>query len=97
MKKINICGIEYEIIETEQNFIGNAFHFGEIDNRTCEIKINKEISNKIKKMVLCHEILYGMLDQIGYDELSNDERFVQCLASAINQSFEPKIQESEET
>lgn len=89
--KVNICGIPHTVIECKDNFDATA-HFGQIDFRTCEILVNKDLSNEHKKETLCHEMIHGILFHLGYSNLSQDEKFVQALGNAIYQSFEVKIE-----
>lgn len=86
MMTINICGIEHKIIECEDNFDVDI-HFGMIDYKKAEIRVNKDASEAIKIATICHEVLHGMLVHIGRDDLSNDEQFVTALGNTINQSF----------
>lgn len=87
--KINICGINHTVVECEDKFDIDC-HFGQIDYKKCEIRINKDTTKDIKDEVLCHEIVHGMLVHLGYGNLSNDEQFVQALGNAIHQSFNVK-------
>ena len=89
--KIKICGVPHKIVECEDKFDTDC-HFGQIDYKACEIRINKDISDESKKEALCHEVLHGMLVHLGYTELSQDEQFVQGLGNAIYQSFEAKAE-----
>lgn len=86
---VNICGIPHEVIEHDDNFDIDA-HFGMIDFKKCEIRINKGMSEECKKETICHEIVHGILVHLGYHEQSNDEQFVQALGNAIYQTFEIK-------
>lgn len=92
--RINICGIPHAVIECEDNFDIDV-HFGQIDFKKCEIKINKNMTEENKKEALCHEIVHGMLLHLGYNDYTNDEQFVQALGNAISQSFNVKIYANE--
>lgn len=87
--KVNICGIPHKVVECEDKFDVDA-HFGQIDYKTCEIRINKDMTESSKKETICHEMVHGMLIHLGYNEQSQDEQFVQALANAIYQGFEIK-------
>ena len=87
--KVNICGIEHNVIECEDNFDIET-HMGQIDYGNCTIKINKNIPDQLKVATLCHEILHGMLVHIGREDLSSDEQLVTALGNAINGSFKIK-------
>ena len=89
MIKVNICGLEHTV-----RYYDDAFnvddHWGMIDYAKCEIRINKNMNLAAQEETLCHEIVHGILVHIGYDELSQDEQFVQALGNAIFQSFTVK-------
>lgn len=87
--KVNICGIEHTVIECEDNF-DTETHMGVIDYAHAVIRINKDMSDQLKKATICHEILHGMLVHIGREDLSEDEQLVTALGNAINNSFEVK-------
>ena len=89
--KVNICGIPHKVVECEDRFDVDA-HFGQIDYKACEIRINKDMTEASKKETLCHEMVHGMLTHLGYTNYSNDEVFVQSLANAIYQGFEIKTE-----
>lgn len=65
-------------------------HFGQIDYKSCEIRINKDMKEEAKKEAICHEIMHGILVHLGYNEHSQNEQFVQALANAICQGFDIK-------
>ena len=48
----------------------------------------------MQRQSLCHEMLHGMLVMLGYNDLTQDEIFVQSLSMAINQSF--RIREADD-
>lgn len=89
-KKVNILGIEHEIIEKE-NIFDNDLHMGQINYGECKIIINKDMSEQLKQATICHEVLHGILVHIGRDNLAVDEQFVTALGTAINQSFEIRL------
>ena len=94
--QVNICGISHTVEEKEDIFNANELHFGQIDFKKCEIYLSKESTSEVKKEALCHEMVHGILVHLGYNELSNDETFVQAFGNAIAQGFNPILKESEE-
>lgn len=84
---VNICGIPHKVIECEDNFNVDA-HFGQIDYKACEIRINKDMATEAKEETICHEMVHGILVHLGYTEQSQDETFVQALGNAIYQGFD---------
>jgi ssRNA-specific RNase YbeY (16S rRNA maturation enzyme) len=94
--KVNICGLPHLIVFKEDTFNIDT-HFGQIDYARCLINVNKDLSEESKKETICHEMVHGMLVHIGYDDLAQDEQFVQALGNAIYQGFDIKyIREVEE-
>lgn len=88
-KTVNICGIPHSVLLCDDNF-DTDLHLGQISYASATIKINRNASEAMQMQALIHEMLHGMLIQIGRNEESNDECFVQSLANAINQSFTVK-------
>ena len=86
--KVNICGIQHEIVECEDSFSADATNFGEIDYKACKIRINKDMAYEAKEETIIHEMIHGILVHLGYSEQSQDEQFVQALANAIYQGFD---------
>ena len=86
---IYICGIPHTVVEKEDNFDSET-HFGMIDYGKCEIVINKNIPEQLKKETITHEVIHGILLHIGRQDLSGDEQFVQALGNAIFQTFDVK-------
>lgn len=89
MRKVNICGIPYTVKECEDHFDSDC-HCGLIIYSECLIKINKNMHEEMKKATLCHEIMHGILLNIGREDLSNDENFVTALGNAVYATFEVK-------
>lgn len=92
-KKVNICGIQHTVSLCEDNF-DTDLHLGQIKYADAEIRINKNATEAMQMQALFHEMLHGMLIQIGRNEESNDECFVQSLSNAMYQSF--TVKEAEE-
>lgn len=86
---VNICGIPHKVIEYEDKFDVDS-HFGQIDYKTCEIRINKDLSQECKDETLCHEMVHGILIHLGYNGYAQDEQLVQALGNAIYQGFDVK-------
>ena len=45
---VNICGIPHKVVECEDKFNIDC-HFGQIDFKACEIRINKDMTDANKK------------------------------------------------
>lgn len=88
-KEVKICGIPHKIklkqtIDNDESIQGIIYH-----NKT-EINIKKSMPKDLKESVLFHEIVHGILTNLGYAELNTDEQFVQCLSNALYQMFKLK-------
>lgn len=94
IKKVNICGIPHKVIYCKDIFDIDT-HLGMICYKENEIRINEDMSENQKKETLCHEMVHGILIHLGFDDLSNNEQFVQSLGNAIYNSFEIKNVEGE--
>ena len=84
MNQIKILGIEYKLEEVEQ-VNKNQRLFGEIDFVNQTIKIEKDLNEDRKKQVLLHEILHGICEQLGIEEINNNETLIQSISSALYQ------------
>lgn len=91
LKKINICGVPFKIKQVNVLYEEDAgITQGDIQYSKAKIRVCKRLPKQIKERVLYHEILHGMLVQLGYNDLSNDETFVQCFSNAMYQMFSLK-------
>lgn len=85
VKVVNICGIPYTVKYVDDSFNADT-HFGQINYAKAEILINKDLNETLTHESLCHELVHGILIHLGFNNLSNDEQFVQALGNAIHQS-----------
>lgn len=86
---VNICGIPHKVIECEDYF-NEDIHFGQIDYKACEIRINKDMTQENKFETICHEMVHGIFIHLGYIDYAQDEQLVQALGNAIYQGFKIK-------
>lgn len=86
-ESINICGIPYMIKYCSDDFNTETEHLGAINYKKCEINIAVDMPEALQQQTIIHEWVHGVLFSIGYDELRSDEKLVQNLAVAINQTF----------
>lgn len=82
IKQIKILATDYQIEEVEQIDKYERL-LGQIEYIEQKIKIDKNISEDMKKEVLIHEIFHGILEKLGYIELNEDEQKVQSIASTL--------------
>lgn len=88
--RVKICGVPHEVVEVKDEFDSDC-HFGQIDYRECLIKVNKDMPDEMKQSTIVHEMMHGILNHCGYEDLANDEKFVRVLGNAINESFRVKV------
>ena len=60
---------------------------GYIVPRKQRIVLGKHLSEEKAEQVLVHEVVHGILDQLGYLDLYEDERLVQGLAIGLHEAF----------
>ena len=60
---------------------------GYILPRNQKIVLGRHLSEEKAEQVLIHEVVHGILDQLGYLELYEDERLVQGLAIALHEAL----------
>lgn len=90
---VKICGMEYEVTTVDDPF--RSDEAGQADFREFKIRISSNLCEQAWKETLCHEMVHAILYHLGYNEQTEDEQFVQALANAICQSFEPKITDTD--
>ena len=82
IKQIKILATEYDVEEVEQIDKYQRL-LGQIEYTEQKIKIDRSISEDMKKEVLLHEILHGVLEKLGYTEINEDEQKVHSIASTM--------------
>ena len=87
--KSDIKVVGHDINVTDVNGVMFTITLPENANGSLTISngITLNVTEEGKKETLCHEMVHGMLIHLGYQELSNDEQFVQAFGNAIYQSF----------
>lgn len=89
--KVNICGIPHEVRKvTAINEGSDGITLGQIDHSKAEIELRSGMPSGLEQSTLFHEVLHGMLVQLGYNSLSEDETFVQGFSNAMYQMFDFK-------
>lgn len=88
---VNICGVQHEVKKvTAINEGSDGITLGIIDHSKAEISIRSGMPSGLEQSTLFHEVLHGMLVQLGYNSLSEDETFVQGFSNAMYQMFDFK-------
>lgn len=89
-KSVDIMGLIYSIEEVD---VVNKMipRNGEINFQDQTIKIDKELTDDRKAIVLVHEVIHGELEALGIEDFYNNENVVQSLAIALYHTFKPLI------
>lgn len=88
---VNICGVPHEVKKVSViDEGGNGITLGQIDHSKAEIELRSGMPSGLEQSTLFHEVLHGMLVQLGYNSLSEDETFVQGFSNAMYQMFDFK-------
>ena len=83
-KRLRVLGITYRV--KRRRLDGED---GYIDPQRQLIVLDKRLSKEKAAQVLIHEIVHGLLDQLGYLDLYEDEHLVQGLAIGLHEALLP--------
>jgi len=81
-KSVNILGLEYAVESANSRISVNTCN-GLIDHKQQIIYINSDHHADRQTVALLHEIIHGVLGNIGLGEEHNDENLVQSLAVGL--------------
>ncbi|MCP1225713.1 hypothetical protein [Sebaldella sp. S0638] len=84
LKEINILGKIYKI-KYVKKINNDSDQFGEIDYLKQVIKIRKDCSPEYQESTLLHEIIHGILEQLGFDEENKNEHLICSLETGLYQ------------
>ena len=83
---IDVLGLDFEVIETPVIEHGSN-EIGRVDHIKQKIYLLDSLTKEIKKVVLVHEILHSIFEQLGFNEEHDNEHLIDCLAKSIIQIF----------
>lgn len=89
LKSIKICGIPYKIKPIESDSL-----MGEIRHDTQELSlVNSMVKPEQIQATILHECVHGILYNLGYNKLNQNECLVQSLSIAIKDLIQdnPKL------
>ena len=87
---VNILGIPYTVEEVDR-IDPDVRMFGQIDYPNQRILLEKGMAPEYAKQTLMHEILHGILEGLGYDDINSDDQKVQSIATALYQVFGSQV------
>lgn len=82
-KTFKIFNVPYKVKQLKK--IDEDDSWGEHDFQMHTVKIKKDLDDIEKERVFIHEALHCALEQLSYNSLSDDEKFVDQLANALHQ------------
>lgn len=88
-KKFNIFGETYTVKQLVKIDKDNSW--GEHDPVKNTIKILKSLNEQQKEQTFYHEVLHVILYNLGYEELDNDEIFIDRISKALHQILTTSI------
>lgn len=81
-KQVHVLGITYDLrrkaLEDEDGYISP---------KKQRIVLDKRLSAEKAEQVFLHELVHGILDQLGYLDLYEDEHLAQGLAIGLHQAL----------
>ena len=82
-RRVSILGITYEV---RRRSLPEG-QDGYIVPRKQRIVLGRHLSDEKAQQVLLHEVVHGILDQLGYLDLYEDEHLVQGLAIGLHEAL----------
>ena len=83
-EEISILGKIYKI-KYVKNINNDPDQFGEIDYLKQVIKIRKDCSPEYRESTLLHEVIHGILEQLGFDGENKNEHLICSLETGLYQ------------
>lgn len=91
--EVKIMGLTYKVQEV--NVVDkNEPLWGQIDYQNQVIKIDAEMSDERKCQTFMHELLHGVLTELGYRQLNEDENAVQSISAALYHALSGQLTSS---
>lgn len=83
-KEFKLFGLTFKVtqpwkIDKTDNHWGECY----IANKT--IKVKRNLNKEQKEITYLHEVIHAILDMNEYDDLSNDEAFVERFSKGLHQ------------
>ncbi len=82
-KQFQLFGKTYKVKQLVK--IDKTGSWGEYDSATNTIKLKKDLEPDQKEQTYLHELMHCILDQLNYNTLYFNEKFVDTVANALHQ------------
>lgn len=83
MTRINISGIDYEIVYRTSPVDNGQLVWGYTDYEHAKIVINSDLAGQKQRQTLMHELVHVAIHESGRDDLCNDETLVNPLGNVL--------------
>jgi hypothetical protein len=80
---IRIGSTKYELLRPQNVIIGDGVYLGAIDRDAGELEIKSSIKPQAAKQTFWHEVMHGMMHEMGEEELCHDEQFIESLSRLL--------------
>lgn len=80
---LKILNYTFKVIEVNEISHGST-EIGQIDHLDQTIRIKKGLSPERKQVTIIHEVLHSIFEQLGYDELHDNEQLINSLSMALS-------------
>lgn len=81
--KVHIGSTKYELNTPKKIVVDEVLCRGALDESMSIIEVSKEFPLQSRKQTLWHEVVHGILFELGEHELTNDEGFVDSLSKQL--------------
>ena len=84
-KKIKIGALTYDVLRCDEVIVNNEEVAGSVSPSLQQIKIQKDLGEDFKNLVLIHEIVHAIAHHAGRGDLYEDESVIECFANGFAQ------------
>ncbi len=82
-KEFLLLGRTYKVSQPTK--VDSKGSLGDCDSATAMIKVRRNLKKELKEHTYLHEVTHAILDSLGYEKLSMDEKFVDSFSGALYQ------------
>ena len=82
-KTFKIFGLTFKV--TQPWRIDKDDNWGECSMNKNSVKVKRSLNKEQKEITYLHEVTHAILDSLEYNELSNNEDFVERFSKALHQ------------
>lgn len=84
-KHFSIFGLNFKV--TQPHKVDSKDNWGECSVAKKVIKVKRNLNKEQKEVTYLHELTHAILDCLEYNDLSNDEDFVERFSKALHQAL----------